>query len=250
MGTHRQEVHIGCSGWYYWHWRQVFYPERLPTHRWFAHYRRRFSTVELNAPFYRWPRDSTVLRWKRDAGRGKFRYAVKVNGAITHERRLRGTKRLIAKFYRIADLLGPQLGCFLFQFPPSFRYTAARLRSVLDQLDPAQPNVVEFRHRSWWKAAVYRRLAKRKIVFCSVSAPRLPEDLIAATSTAYVRFHGRKRWYRYDYSREELADWAAKIRRCPAATIWVYFNNDRDGCALRNARALKRALQAQTRRSP
>jgi hypothetical protein len=30
--------HIGCSGWFYWHWRNAFYPEGLATKDWFAHY--------------------------------------------------------------------------------------------------------------------------------------------------------------------------------------------------------------------
>src|ERR1700710_2844797 len=49
------QVHIGCSGWFYWHWRRGFYPADLPTNRWFEHYSQHFKTVELNAPFYSWP---------------------------------------------------------------------------------------------------------------------------------------------------------------------------------------------------
>src|SRR5947208_2037848 len=52
--------YIGCSGWFYWHWRAAFYPADLPTSRWFAHYAKRFKTVELNAPFYSWPTVGTV----------------------------------------------------------------------------------------------------------------------------------------------------------------------------------------------
>jgi Protein of unknown function DUF72 len=49
------EIHVGCSGWFYWHWRGNFYPAELQINRWFAHYSRHFKTVELNAPFYSWP---------------------------------------------------------------------------------------------------------------------------------------------------------------------------------------------------
>src|SRR4051812_37479517 len=27
-------VFIGCSGWFYWHWRGNFYPQDLPTAKW------------------------------------------------------------------------------------------------------------------------------------------------------------------------------------------------------------------------
>src|SRR5687768_11596022 len=45
------QYNIGCSGWYYWHWNNIFYPETLPRNEWFAHYADNFKTVELNAPF-------------------------------------------------------------------------------------------------------------------------------------------------------------------------------------------------------
>jgi hypothetical protein len=44
---------VGCSGWFYWHWRESFYPPQPST--WFRYYADHFSTVELNAPFYSWP---------------------------------------------------------------------------------------------------------------------------------------------------------------------------------------------------
>src|SRR3954447_25398680 len=31
-------INVGCSGWFYWHWRRLFYPEEIPTKDWFAHY--------------------------------------------------------------------------------------------------------------------------------------------------------------------------------------------------------------------
>jgi uncharacterized protein YecE (DUF72 family) len=170
------EIHVGCSGWFYWHWRGLFYPAEGSTRGWFKHYASVFDTVELNAPFYKWPRPATVKAWKRDAP-PTFHYTVKVNGEITHERRMVRTQRLVTRFYEIGRELGPQMGCFLFQFPPSYKYSPARLKSIVRQLDPAWRNVVEFRHKSWWRASVYRALAKNGITFCAVSAPRLPEEL-------------------------------------------------------------------------
>src|SRR5688572_26869212 len=100
-------VHVGCSGWFYWHWRDSFYPKGLPTSRWFAHYTRAFRTVELNAPFYSWPKVSTVRGWVTQAGRRRFVYTVKANELITHTKRFAGTRQLVRDFYFIGDLLGP-----------------------------------------------------------------------------------------------------------------------------------------------
>src|SRR4051812_30459933 len=76
-----------------------------------------------------------VRSWLRQVGRRRFVYAIKVCELITHTKRFEGTQEQIRDFGYIADLLGPRMGCFLFQLPPSFHYTPARLRSVLTQLD-------------------------------------------------------------------------------------------------------------------
>lgn len=236
-------INVGCSGWFYWHWRDAFYPAEMPTSRWFEHYRRHFRTVELNAPFYSWPTPGVVATWLRQAGRTKFIYTVKVSELITHTKRFTGTKTLVRDFGYIADLLGPRMGCFLFQLPPSFRYSPARLRRIVEQLDPARRNVVEFRHRSWWHEEVYAAFRARGIIFCSCSGPRLPDELVKTADEIYLRFHGTTRWYRHDYSAPELAIWAERIKASGAQRIWAYFNNDRDTYAIKNARTLRKLLQ-------
>src|SRR5687768_16149415 len=171
-------LNVGCSGWFYWHWRGVFYPQDLPTNKWFPHYARHFSTVELNAPFYSWPTTNAVKAWLQQAGTRDFAYTVKVCELITHVKRFRATKTLVKHFGFIADLLGKWMGCFLFQLPPSYHYSAVRLKAILSQLDPARRNVVEFRHRSWWNDKVYAAFEKEGTIFCSCSGPRLPDELV------------------------------------------------------------------------
>lgn len=237
------QIHIGCSGWFYSHWRGVFYPAgEVTTKNWFAYYVAAFRTVELNAPFYRWPKPATVRRWYRDAPPG-FIYTAKVNRLITHERRLNGTRKLVQSYYGIADTLREKMGCFLFQFPPSFKYSALNLKRIVAQLDPARKSVAEFRHRSWWQDKVYRALRERGLAFCAVSAPRLPEDFPANQPVAYFRLHGKSRWYRHDYSLAELQVWKDRILACGAKEAWVYFDNDNKGHAVKNALQLRRLLR-------
>lgn len=234
------ELHIGCSGWFYSHWRGIFYPRDEPTTKsWFGYYANVFRTVELNAPFYRWPTPATRRRWQRDAPPG-FRYSVKVNQTITHEKRMKGTRRLVEAYYEIAAVLEEKMGCFLFQFPPSHHYSASRLKSILDQLDPAYRNAVEFRHKSWWRDSVYAACAERGISFCAVSAPRLPDVIPPAQRRLYVRLSGAVRWYRHDYSAAELQQWLDRIHASGAEEAWIYFNNDHEGHAVKNALTLRR----------
>ena len=172
------QAYVGCSGWYYWHWANAFYPAGLPGKRWFSHYARHFNTVELNAPFYSWPTIATVKTWLRQIGDRRFAYTIKVNELITHTKRFARTATLVQDFGLIAELLDEHFGCFLFQLPPSFHYSSASLQRILKQLDPRRRNVVEFRHSSWWNEKVYRAFRDSGTIFCSTSGPRLPDELI------------------------------------------------------------------------
>jgi uncharacterized protein YecE (DUF72 family) len=238
----QQPIYIGCSGWRYWKWRDSFYAG-VPQQDWFKHYLKRFRTVEINASFYSWPSVAGVQAWRRQPGKKKFVYTVKVCEHITHVMKFKRTKTLIKDFGFIAHLLGDRMGCFLFQLPPSYKFSPSRLNDIVSQLDRTRRNVVEFRHASWWNEDVYDAFREAGIIFCSSSGPRLPDDLIRTCDEVYVRLHGPKRWYRHDYSKAELATWAAKIKASGAKRAWVYFNNDNDAHAPKNATTLQRLMK-------
>lgn len=235
-------IHIGCSGWYYWHWKGHFYPEDASSSQWFSIYAREFGTVELNAPFYSWPTIATVKTWLRQS-QGNFIYTVKVSELITHVKRFENTDTLVKDFGYIADLLGVQMGCFLFQLPPSVRYSSEMLHVILAQLDPRHRNVVEFRHKSWWNDDAINAFRVARAIFCSCSGPRLPDDLVKTADDVYIRFHGVKQWYQHDYTDAELDVWVQRIHRSGAKSVWAYFNNDRDGNAIKNAKRLAALLK-------
>jgi uncharacterized protein YecE (DUF72 family) len=238
----KASAYVGCSGWFYWKWRGLFYPQDLPTGQWFHHYAKRFDTVEINASFYSWPTVANVKTWRRQPGKRRFVYTVKVSELITHIKRFNGTKTLIRDFGMIADILGDRMGCFLFQLPPSHRYTKARLTAILGQLDPRRRNVVEFRHASWWNETVYTAFRQTGTIFCSCSGPRLPDELVRTADEVYLRLHGPERWYRHNYSNAELVRWTDRIRASGAKRAWVYFNNDNEAHAPRNAGTMRRLL--------
>ena len=103
--------------------------------------------------------------------------------------------------------------------------------------------MVEFRHKSWWNERVYDAFRMSRIIFCSCSAPKLPDELVWTADDVYIRFHGLTKWYRHDYTDEELALWVQRVRDCDCKRVWAYFNNDRDANAIRNAKEFARQLQ-------
>jgi uncharacterized protein YecE (DUF72 family) len=90
---------------------------------------------------------------------------------------------------------------------------------------------------------VYSAFRDHSIIFCSCSGPKLPDTVVKTADDLYIRFHGTKRWYRHDYSKEEMGEWAQRIHDSGASRVWAYFNNDRDGYAIKNARELLRCLK-------
>jgi uncharacterized protein YecE (DUF72 family) len=57
----------------------------------------------------------------------------------------------------------------------------------------------------------------------------------------YVRLHHGHRGRRGNYSESELREWAGRLRRWDA-DAWVYFNNDWEAFAVRNASRLRELL--------
>jgi len=239
--------YVGTSGYFYFHWKKRFYPEELSIYKWFNYYAKFFNTVEINATFYRWPKETTIKQWKNKGkklekeGR-EFLFTLKVNQRITHIKKLKGIKRDLLEFYRLAEILKPYLGCILFQMPPSLKFDEKRLENFVNELNDNYINVIEFRHPSWWTKETYDIL-KNKSVFCVVSAPSLPEKFIKTREIVYVRFHGKQRWYGSNYSDKELKEWSEKIKNSKAKIAFCYFNNDFNAYAVYNALKLKEFLE-------
>src|SRR6185503_14136511 len=108
---------------------------------------------------------------------------------------------------------------------------------------PERRHVVEFRHSSWWRENVYAAFRETGTIFCSCSAPRLPDTLVKTADDIYIRFHGKSRWYRHNYEKRDLAEWVQRVSASGARCVWAYFNNDREGYAIANAREFLKQLK-------
>lgn len=134
---------IGCSGFYYKHWKEVFYPKGLPQNKWFTFYGDHFNTLELNVTFYRFPQLAFLQSWY-DRSSSSFSFAVKTPRGITHYKKFKGAEKLIDDFYStVAEGLKEKLGCILFQLPPRYNYTNERLQNIISSLDHSFNNVIE-----------------------------------------------------------------------------------------------------------
>jgi uncharacterized protein YecE (DUF72 family) len=236
-------VWLGTSGYVYRHWRKgVFYPVGLKLREELAFYAARFRTVELNNPFYRLPTAEMFGRWRAATPDG-FQFAVKASRYITHIKRLLDVGEELDLFMERAGHLGPKLGPVLFQLPPTQRLDLPRLEGFLRLLGSDHRWVLEFRHASWHIREVYQLLSEHQVALCIPVGGGLEPDRITTAAFTYIRMH-RGQEPRGGFTAAELRGWAARVRSLTAAgkDVYVYFNNDWEGFAIRDAVALERLL--------
>lgn len=232
-------VRVGTSGWEYRHWAGSFYPRGLPRHRWFDHYAAQFDTVELNNPFYRLPQPSVFDLWRRRAPPG-FIYAVKASRYLTHIKRLREPEEPLDRLWTRASRLAEHLGPVLYQLPPRWKPNPDRLARFLRRVPPA-PQAIEFRDARWYAPDILSLVDGAGVALClhdMDGAAAAPERI---GPFVYIRFHGAGTRYGGRYSSQRLSAWADRIAAWSSEglPVWVYFNNDEGGHAVRDADRLR-----------
>jgi uncharacterized protein YecE (DUF72 family) len=235
-------VHVGTSGWSYDHWDGVLYPPGTPPRDRLAHYVRRFGTVELNASFYRWPRTATFAGWRRRLPPG-FQLSVKAPRGLTHAKRLYAPETWVGRLTECWHELGDRRAVLLVQLAPTQERDDARLDFFLGLLPDWVRVTVEFRHPSWDDAEVYALLERHGAAYCVMSGAGLPCVLRATAPFVYVRLHGPDAGHLYagSYPDTDLRWWADRVGEWArdGRDVYVYFNNDGEGHAVRNAETLR-----------
>ena len=235
-----KKILIGTSGFYYEHWRGVFYPEDLPKRRFFEYYMERFDTVELNSTFYHLPRLKTTEHWA-EASPPDFRFSLKAYRGITHYRKLKDVREELYRYLHLVKPLKPKIATILFQLPPSLHRDDALLEDFLALLPAGYRYTVEFRHESWMEAPVYDLLRSANVALCLNDFGKRSMEPIVTADFAYLRFHGPTGRYGGSYDDEILALWARWLKEETGElrNVCVYFNNDVGGYAVQNALRLR-----------
>ena len=253
------DVRIGISGWTYKPWRGSFYPPGLPQRRELGYVAERMNSVEINGSFYSLQRRSSFESWAA-AVPADFTFAVKGGRFITHMKKLNDIATPLANFYASGVLaLGPRLGPFLWQLPPTLGFDAARMASFFDQLprtageaasvaaghdarvpedraltttahpDQRLRHTVEVRHETFRDPAFYALLRQHEVGLVIADNPgKWPIIEELTTDFTYVRLHGHDELYASGYSDESLDAWAEKVRGWLAQgqDVYVYCDND------------------------
>jgi uncharacterized protein YecE (DUF72 family) len=230
-------IRIGCSGWSYPHWRKRFYPEKLPAREHFAFYAQHFNTVELNNSFYRQPTVERFVAWREQAPPG-FVFAVKGSRYVTHIKRLVVEQKSIDLVVDAARGLGDKLGPILFQLHANFRLDLERLERFVVMLPDDVRLTIEFRHDSWLAQPVFELLRSHRIALCIPDHPKMPKSFEITSDFTYIRMHLPPEGL--GYGQRALQPWADRVADWGRGglDVFVYFNNDMEGHAIKDAQTL------------
>ncbi len=238
------KIALGTSGWSYKEWEKVFYPDSKTPKLIF--YSGIFRTVEIDSSFYAYPNRGLAMGWVRNTP-FNFQFSAKVPKLITHDKRLDLEKGVELDLEKFLNILAPlkdskKLGPLLIQLPPSFsRNDFGALKDFMEILPEDQAFAVEFRNTSWLEEpdSVYSILRKYNVSNTIVDEPLLPVDLTTTADFAFVRWHGRGKriWYNYEYSSEELDPWIERVQKVAKKVkkVYGYFNNHFHGSAVLNS---------------
>jgi uncharacterized protein YecE (DUF72 family) len=192
------------------------------------------------------PSESTSVEWAKETP-PEFVFAVKGSRYVTHVRRLNDVAGPVAEFIKRISPLGKKLGPVLWQLPPALVRNDERLKAFLDILPKDVRHTIEFRHESWWHKDVYALLKAHDVALCLIDWPGFRSPVVATTDFVYLRFHGSGTLYGGLYGDDSLDWWVQSARKIATKprTVYAYFNNDANACAVRNALTF-RGLTART----
>ncbi|HTL85641.1 MAG TPA: DUF72 domain-containing protein [Acidimicrobiia bacterium] len=228
---------VGTSGWQYRHWRSRFYPRDVASTRWLEYYAARFATVEINNTFYRLPSRQTFAEWYRRLP-ADFVAVIKASNYLTHYRRLREPQEPVERLLSHAAPLAERLGAVLLQLPPDMKSAPERLDETLAAFNRRAKVAVEPRHESWWNDEVCSVLRAHGAALCFADRGSRPiAPLWRTTDWCYLRFHHGRGSPPSCYGRAALHAWVGRLVDLYGSEVtgYVFFNNDGNGCALRDA---------------
>ena len=195
-----------------------------------------FTTVEVNATFYRLPSKETLKTWYRTVP-DNFIFSVKASQYITHRKKLIDPKETIHNFFDRIQILEGKLGPILFQLPPNWHKNKERLADFITALPADHRYVFEFRDPTWFSDDIAELFEQKNIAFCIYDLEGKQSPFHLTADFVYVRLHGPGAKYQGSYSEDLLKIWKKRFTDWmdEKREIYCYFNNDYEGHAPQNA---------------
>lgn len=243
MKSNAAKIYVGTSGWSYNHWAGAFYPNNSKKD-WLKFYSDYFKTVEINSSFYHQIDAKTYKKWYNGVG-GDFVFSIKISRYISHIKRLNQAGESWRKFVTSLKELKGKTGPVLLQLPPNFCANPEKLENFLKLAKGKYKIAFEARNESWFSDKTYKILKKYKSALVWAHQGKWLTPEIVTSDFLYIRLHGSGNIHSSLYGEKFLRKLAAKIKKLKnkVKKIYIYFNNDQSGYAVKNAKSLIKIIQ-------
>lgn len=235
---------VGCSGFLYDSWKDIFYPEDLPQKKWLSHYVKKLDSVELSITFYRLLKKEAFERWYLETP-PDFAFSLKGSRFITHIKKLKDVSLPLETFFNVTMPLKGKFEVVFWQFPPNLKVNLKNLENFIEEISkyPVR-HVFEFKQTSWLVKKVIKLLSASNIAICMSDWPELLNNVPVTSDFVYIQRHGEGGNYATSYSTDQLKMDAKMIREFlkQGKDVYIFFNNDAFAYAPQNAMELKSIL--------
>ncbi len=232
-GALADKLRIGCSGWGYKDWINVFYPSRATNKDFLKFYSSIFDAVEIDSSFYRTPSLPMIRSWYEKTPKD-FLFTAKLPKKITHEKHLAGVDVQLDWFEKSIKGLREKLGGVVVQLPPSFKVAKdkARLADFLKLIDPKVHYAIEFRHISWFEdQSILPLLRDHNVSLCWTINQYLETPKEVTSDHLYLRFVGDRSITEFKGiqkdQKEKMMEWHKELlaKEDSFKDAFVFFNN-------------------------
>ncbi len=168
---------------------------------------------------------------------------------LTQMKKLHDPEEPLSRFFSVFEPMKKMMGPVLVQLPPQLGFHKERTEKffqILKRDYPTYKFALESRHSSWLEPEAIKLLTRYKISFVIAdSGGKFPMGEFITAKDIYLRFHGPDGSYATSYEPDILELYADKCTAWEEKghRIWIFFNNDIHGYALKNAATLKQFLK-------
>ncbi len=162
-------IYIGTSGFFYNHWKGIFYPEELSKENYLKYYANSFNSLELNITFYRLPKEKTIKKWVKETP-SNFSFVCKIWRRISHYKKLVKVEEDLNYFLNLMKNFGEKLKALLLQLPPSFKFDGEKILKFLEIYGKRFPLIIEGRNKTFFEKDSLNFFKEKNLSLASIDS--------------------------------------------------------------------------------